>query len=156
MKERVNYSGDAWGWTIFWICVCIAIFWLPLPGFWWWVWWCVIIFFCFSALWYTPMYVVASPEYVDIKRPLHTKRIPLSDIKSVELVDPTSDRGTATSRGFFGYWGKGKDAKNGSYEAYVGKHDERYLITLKDGSRVMVSSTNAPQIVEYINGQLKQ
>lgn len=155
MKEHVNYSSDVWGWTIFWVCIFCIVFFLPFPGWFWWMWWCFFIFMMLLALCWTPLSVSADDRTVRIRRPLRSREIPLDEIASVEMVGSKTGRPTATSQGFFGYWGKGKDEKNGSYTSYVGKGDERFLITLKDGRKVMVSANNAPALVDYIQARLK-
>lgn len=153
MKEHVNYGSDVWGWTIFWICVCVMIFFIPLPGFLWWSWWGFFIFLILVSLCFTPIDVSANDAYVSVHRALGTKKIPISAIQSVQLVDPAIQK-SAASKGFMGYWGKGKDSKNGKYFSYFGKGNERYLITMKDGKQYMLSSHNAPQMVAYISGHL--
>lgn len=155
MRERVNYGSDTWGWTIFWICVFVIVFFIPLPGFFWWMWWCFFIFVILLGLCFMPLSVTTDEDYVAVRHPLKTTKIPVNEIESVTLVEPSTQK-SSTSKGFGGYWGKGKDTKYGEYTTFVGKGDERFLIKMKDGKQYMISSNNAPGMVAYIEGRLKK
>ena len=135
-----NNASCGWGWTWGWIIIAILF-----------VWW---IF----ALCFTPLDVYADDNEVRIRRPFKSKKIQMSDIQSAEPYDVANAEGKKSVLSApvrtFGKWGKYRDNKIGNYFAYYGKPDNTVLITLKNGKKYVVGSSNAKELSDYINSKL--
>ena len=137
MKQKISYSSVLSGLTIAFVVVFIAIFvlfWVfinkPFDNVFFWI---LFGLFCLCIVWICgsiPYSVDADDDYVSEYRPLRTKRIKMSDIKSVE--DAGEDRGMH----------------------FRGKFKNPVLITLKDGRTYVVGSENSKQFIDYVNGRI--
>ena len=82
----------------------------------------------------------------------------MSEIQSAEPYDVAAAEGRkavlSSPVRTFGRWGKYRDNKIGDYFAYYGKPDNTVLITLKNGKKYVVGSSNAKELSDYINSKL--
>lgn len=115
-----------------------------------------LVVLCFTALCYMPLSISVKNGELNIKRPLKTKSIPLSQITSAELYSPTmASRRISGSGGWFGYYGWFKEPSIGKYFAYYGKASDCFLVTLKDGKKYVLGCEAPDEIAEYINKHIK-
>lgn len=136
MKQKISYSSVISGITVAIFVIYVAIFvlfWVfinkPFDNVFFWI---LIGLFCLCFLWIfgtMPSSVYADDDYVGINEPLRNKRIPLSDIKSVEVTDRQRS-------------------------GFHGKYKYPILITFKDGSTYIIGSEEPDKFVEYVNSRL--
>lgn len=157
MKQRVEFST----FCIITTLACLALFvgcTFIIPEIWWQIGWSAFIsILLIICLCYMPMSIGADENAIYINRSLKIKTIALVDVKLVKLCPPTM--GTIRicgSGGFLGYWGWFQERDLGKYFAYYGKSSDCFLITLTDGRKYILGCQNAPEMVEYINKQLKK
>ena len=121
---------------------------------------CVIMTVLFSVwlvatLFYAPMSISVDDSGLWINRPLRDKRIPLAEVKSVRLLQPTMGaRRLSGSGGFFGYWGWFSERDLGKYFAYYGRSSDCFLVRLRNGRQYMLGCENPDEMVEAINKRI--
>lgn len=108
-----------------------------------------------AAMFYAPLSVGVDDRSLTVWRPLWFRSIPLSDIESVRLCQPTMGaRRICGSGGFCGYWGWFSERDLGRYFAYYGRSSDCFLVTLRDGRRYMLGCADAPAMVEAVSARL--
>ena len=153
MKARVRYSSFCWWLTgiitavLVGLCVLtvneIAVFCLMLL-----MALCVVV----AGLLFGPVAIEANTENVIIRCALRRKLIPVSDIESVKLFQPTMGAiRICGSGGYMGYWGTFREGDIGKYHAYYGKASDCFLVNLKSGKKYLLGCENPKAIVDYIN-----
>lgn len=121
-----------------------------------WILGALIILLFLSTLFFMPLSISVDHERLNIRRPLKTKSIPLSDISDVRLCPPTMGAiRLFGSGGWFGWYGWFKEKDLGRYFAYYGKASDCFLITLKNGKKYMLGCKDAPAMVKTINAYLQ-
>ena len=179
MRQKISYdSSDYTGSVIIWIIIIgiICFFWwwpTPAPsetvnnastysgGWWWWFWVlaAILFFWWIAILCFAPLDVSADDDYVEIRRPLKTKRIRMDEIESAQPYDISRNASKKAFRSSpirsFGHWGQYSDDKIGDYFAYYGKPENTVLIKLKNGQQYVVGGSDAKQLSEYINSKKK-
>ena len=87
--------------------------------------WCIaielmLIVLVAVTLFYMPLSVMLDNDYVTVKRPICSKRIPLADITEVKLCPPTmAERPIFGSGGFMGYWDRFREKGLGKYLSLI-------------------------------------
>ncbi len=115
----------------------------------------MVLVICGGVLIYMPMSISVDDKALHINRSLMQKTIPLADIKSIELIQPTmAERLIIGSRGWFGYWGRFSEATLGRYFAYYGKASDCFLVVLKDGRRYMLGCDDPASVVDYVKARI--
>lgn len=110
---------------------------------------------CLLALYYAPMAVSVNEKNLCVHRNLEVKCIPLSEIESIKLCQPTmAERRICGSGGFCGYWGWFSERDLGKYFAYYGKASDCFFVILKDGRKYMLGCENPGEIVEAIEKRI--
>ena len=157
MKQQVSLSNFCIISTI----ACLALFvgcLFIMPEIWWYISWSAFVtILLIICLCYMPISIGADENAIYINRSLKIKSISMTEVKSVQLHTPSS--GTIRvcgSGGFFGYWGWFSERGIGKYFAYYGKMSDCFLVELKDGRKYLLGCKNAPEMVEYLNKQLKK
>lgn len=115
----------------------------------------ILLFMLISGLIYGPMYVSVDKDNITVKSVMRQQRIPLSEINSVELFQPTM--GTHRlfgSGGYMGYWGLFSEGDIGKYVAYYGKASDCFLVRLKNGKKYVLGCENPAEMVDYINSRI--
>lgn len=103
------------------------------------------------GLLFGPVQIVADNDYITVKSILRKRRIPVCDIESVELFQPTMGAiRLCASGGYFGYWGLFREGDVGRYEAYYGKASDCFLIKMKNGSKYVLGCQNPSEMVDKI------
>lgn len=114
-----------------------------------------ILGFCTSVLIYAPMSITVDDKVLCVNRSLWAKAIPLSEIKSIEIMQPTmGERLIIGSRGLVGYWGRFSDRELGRYFAYYGRASECFLVRLKDGRQYMLGCKDPKAVVDYVKERI--
>lgn len=107
------------------------------------------------GLFYMPMSVSIEGSDLCINRSLRIKSIPMSEIESARLLQPTmAERRLLGSGGFMGYWGWFSEPSIGKYFAYYGKASDCFLVQLKNGRKYLLGCENPAAIVDYINSKI--
>lgn len=119
-----------------------AVVWLPVAAL-------TILIVC--ALIYMPLGVCVDGKDLVVRRPLATLRLPLADIASARLFQPTMGaRRICGSGGWLGWWGWYTEGDTGKYFAYYGKASDCFLVTMTDGRRYVLGCRNPQSILTAI------
>lgn len=139
MKQKISYNSIVSGLSIAYLVVFVAIFvlfWVfdnqPFDNVFFWI---LFGLFCVGVIWICgsiPYSVDADDDYVDEQRPFRSRRYNYSDIKSAEIADSSADKGMH----------------------FRGHYKNPVLITLKDGQQFIIGSSDARQLVDYINSKV--
>ena len=143
MKQKISYNSVLSGLAIAFIVVLIAIFvlcWVfinqPYDNVFFWILFglcCVgVIWICCSI----PGSVDADDDYVGEERPFRRRRYRYSEIKSAEIADADTY------------------ALEDKKMHFHGRYKSPVLITLKDGSKVIIGSSDPQALVDYINSKV--
>lgn len=107
------------------------------------------------SLIYAPISIYADDYEIGVRSVLRTHRIPMTDIESVELFQPTMGAiRVCASGGYMGYWGIFREGDVGRYEAYYGKSSDCFLVRMKNGDLYVLGCLNPQAMVDYINRRL--
>lgn len=108
-----------------------------------------------GALIYMPLSVSVNDRALSVRRPLAVKRLPLSDIATIQLMQPTiGEKRIIGSGGWFGYWGRFSDRVLGRYFAYYGKASDCFLVRLKDGRQYMIGCEEPGAVVDCVKTRI--
>lgn len=109
------------------------------------------------ALFFGAIYIKANQRYIIMGSLLRAKRIPMRNVKSVELFQPTlgAIRIIGTG-GFMGYWGIYKEGDVGRYYAFYGKSSDCFLVRMKNGDKYVLGCKEPETMVDYIESQIKE
>lgn len=157
MKQQVKFSADSFIGTIITLVVLIGCTFI-IPELWWQIGWGVfVVILLIISLCYMPMSIGADENAIYINRSLKIKSLPISDVVEVRLCPPTMGAiRICGSGGFLGYWGWFKERDLGKYFAYYGKSSDCFLVVLSNGHKYILGCQNAPEMVKYINKQIKK
>ena len=115
----------------------------------------MVLVLCTGVLIYLPMSISVDDKALCVNRSVWTKVIPLSSIKSIELMQPTmGERLIVGSRGWLGHWGRFSDGELGRYFAYYGKSSDCFFVRLKDGRQYMLGCNDPKAIVDYVRERI--
>ena len=116
----------------------------------------IYIMLILITLLYGPAYVQADEEYVILGSILKKHRIPMRNVESVELFQPTMGAiRIFASGGFLGYWGMYREGDIGRYYAFYGKASDCFLIRMKNGDKYVAGCENPDAMVKYISGHVR-
>ena len=157
MKQQVKLSTSSFISTIACLALLIGCTFI-IPEIEWQIGWSIfVVIMLVISLCYMPMSIGADENAIYINRSLKIKAIPMADVVSVKLCPPTMGAiRVCGSGGFLGYWGWFKERDLGKYFAYYGKASDCFLVELSNGHKYMLGCQNAPEMVEYINKQIKK
>ena len=106
---------------------------------------------------YTPIRLEVNDERIRVRRLFGSQEIPLSDVRSVSRISKSDLSGsiqTFGSGGLFGYLGRFKNNRLGSYNIYATELNN--LILVRTSNKNYVFSCSRPhEFIEYVNLQLK-
>ena len=156
MKSKITYSRFSWLLTfaVFVVLLvgCIATFhetakFFILLGM------CVVLII--SALLYGAAYIKVDENYIVLGSFLRTRKIPLHEVESVEIFQPTMGAiRLCASGGFMGYWGLFREGDIGRYYGFYGKASECFLVRLKSGGKYVLGCSQPRRMVEYIKSRI--
>lgn len=143
MKQKISYNSVASGLSIAFLVIFVAIFvlcWVfidkPFDSVFYWI---FIGLFCVGCLWFfctTPTSIYDDDDSLIEKRTFGEKKYRYSDIRSARKID-AGDYSTYDTR-----------------KHLHGKYRNPVLLTLKDGSTIVVGSEDPDQLVDYINSKV--
>ena len=108
-----------------------------------------------SALFYGAFYIEADPANIIMGSVFKRKRIPMREVVSVELFQPTMGAiRVFGSGGYMGYWGIFREGDIGRYYAFYGKASDCFLVRTKNGDKYVLGCSNPEKMVDYINSQI--
>ena len=109
-----------------------------------------------SALFYGAFYIAADTANIIIGSVFKRKRIPMREVVSVELFQPTMGAiRVFGSGGYMGYWGIFREGDIGRYYAFYGKASDCFLVRTKNGDKYVLGCSNPEKMVDYINSQIQ-
>jgi len=136
------------------IIACIATF-GKTPAFY----FVLAIFLClllFGFL-FAPMGIQADKSCITIKALLKNRKIPMNNVESVQLFQPTMGAiRICGSGGYMGYWGIFKEGDIGRYCAYYGKASDCFLVKLKNGDKYVLGCENPSDMVARIASHIQK
>lgn len=108
-----------------------------------------------AGLFYGTAYIKADSENLILGSILRSKKIPMRNIQSVELFQPTMGAiRICGSGGFMGYWGIFKEGDIGRYYSFYGKASDCFLVRMKNGDKYVLGCDNPSKMVDHINSQI--
>lgn len=111
----------------------------------------ILLLLLFFGFLYGPKSIKADSDYITVKTLLKRIKIPMRDVESVKLLQPTMGAiRICASGGFMGYWGLFREGDIGRYCAYYGKASDCFLVKLKTGDKYMLGCENPDAMVNYI------
>lgn len=172
MRQNSSYGWGSFWSFIFWCFIIFIVLWwiwaIPTGttsgtesgsyySWWWWLlifigaWWLIDIVF------YIPVGVSADDESVRVRRVFKSKNIPLNEIASAkpyEVVGGRQKGARISPAAFSAKWGTFYDPEIGNYVAYYSNPKKTVLITLKNGEKFVVGSSNPQELADYINNRI--
>lgn len=110
-----------------------------------------------SMLFFGAAYIKADSDYIVLGSLLRSKKIPMHDVTSVELFQPSAGAlRICASGGFMGYWGTFRESGIGTYYGFYGKPSECFLVTMKNGKKYVLGCSQPEKMVEYIKSQIRE
>lgn len=107
------------------------------------------------ALWFVPLEVSVSSTFFRISFPMRRRLIPVGQIKSASVFDDKRElKIILGSRWFFGWWGRYSTANEGKLFVYASNLNQLVLVRMKDGSKYLVSCSDAKIMANCINSRL--
>ncbi len=108
------------------------------------------------SLFFAPRAISVEGGAIKVLSPFMTHTIPMAEIESVELIQPTMGAvRICGSGGFMGYWGIFSEGDIGKYTAYYGKSSDCFLVKLTTGQKYMLGCENPSEMVDYIKSLIK-
>jgi hypothetical protein len=107
---------------------------------------------------YAPIRLKANGDKITIRLLLVLREVPLSEVIEVRQIskfDVSGSIRTFGSGGLFGYLGRFKNNKLGSYTMYATEWNNLVLVRTNN-KKYVISCTKAQDFVEYINSQLRK
>ena len=105
---------------------------------------------------YAPIRLKANDKKITVKMLFHSRKIPLSDVTGVKRIsefDTSNSLRTFGSGGLFGYLGRFKNDKLGSYNMYATELNN--LILVRSSNKNYVFSCSRPnEFIEFVNLQI--
>ena len=108
-----------------------------------------------SSLFYGPSYIKADNNNIIMGSILKCRKIPMQNLESIELFQPTMGAiRIFASGGFMGYWGIFREGDIGRYYAFYGKASDCFLVRMKNGDKYVLGCDNPDKMVDYINSHI--
>ncbi|MDE7414110.1 MAG: PH domain-containing protein [Muribaculaceae bacterium] len=115
-----------------------------------------LILYVFS-LFMGPAYIKTDNDNIVLGSLLRGKKLPMSDVESVELFQPTMGAlRLCASGGFMGYWGIFREADIGIYYGFYGKASDCFLIRMKNGDKYVLGCDQPDRMVDYIKSRIQK
>lgn len=116
----------------------------------------ILIILYVTGIVFAPAYIKADKENVVLGSLIKSKKLPVCNIESVELFQPTMGAvRIVASGGFMGYWGIFKEGDIGRYYGFYGKSSDCFLVRMKNGDKYVLGCENPAAMVEFIKSLQK-
>ncbi len=105
-----------------------------------------------------PIRLKANDDKITIRLLLGSREIPLNEVTEVRKISKSDISGsirTFGSGGLFGYLGRFKNNRLGSYTMYATELNNLLLVSTHN-KKYVISCTKSQDFVEYINSQLRE
>ncbi|MCH5223316.1 MAG: hypothetical protein J1E82_04680 [Muribaculaceae bacterium] len=162
MKQKISYSLFNAGVTattiILWVIffACFVLYWVfdakPFDDVFFWIMFGIFVISAVWSIFIVPTSVSVDDENVNIHKAIKTRKIKISDIKSVEPIDINSLRERLSP---FKWVSRFIDGGNGVFYYYYGKPKNSVIINFKDGKHFTVGTSNPTEFIEFINKKIK-
>lgn len=107
------------------------------------------------ALFFGAAYIKADSNNIYLGSVFGSEKIPMSEVESVELFQPTMGAlRICGSGGFMGYWGIYREGDIGKYYAFYGKASDCFLVRLNNGKQYVLGCNQPDKMVDYIKSQI--
>lgn len=108
-----------------------------------------------SALFYGAAYIKADSNNIVLGSIFRCKKIPIRNVVSVEIFQPTMGAiRICGSGGFMGYWGIFREGDIGRYYGFYGKSSNCFLVRMKNGDKYVLGCDEPVKMVDYIKSQI--
>lgn len=108
------------------------------------------------AVMFGAAYIEADADNISMGSILTRKKIPMRNVESISLFQPTMGAiRIFASGGFMGYRGIFREGDIGNYYGFYGKASDCFLIRMKNGDKYVLGCDQPQKMVEYIQSQLK-
>lgn len=108
-----------------------------------------------SSLFYGASYIKADNNNIIMGSILKCRKIPMQNLESIELFQPTMGAiRIFASGGFMGYWGIFREGDISRYYAFYGKASDCFLVRMKNGDKYVLGCDNPDKMVDYINSHI--
>lgn len=115
----------------------------------------ILIVLMVIGLMFSPLAIEANEKYITVVCLLKKRRLPMANVASVELYQPTmGTKRIFGSGGYMGYWGIFSEHDTGRYMAYFGKASDCFLVRMKNGDKYVLGCESPAPMVDYINSHL--
>lgn len=115
----------------------------------------IFLILYFSALFFGPAFIRADGNNIVLGSLLRTKKLPMSEVKNVEIFQPTMGAmRICASGGFMGYWGIFRESDIGNYYGFYGKASDCFLVCLKNGNKYVLGCDQPDKMVDYIKSRI--
>ena len=115
----------------------------------------ILLVLIVAGLFYGAVYVKADSRYLVLGSVLRGKKIPISQVVSVELFQPIMAAiRICASGGFMGYWGIFRESDIGRYYGFYGKASDCFLVMMQNGDKYVVGCERLQEMVDYIRSQI--
>ncbi|MDE6309505.1 MAG: PH domain-containing protein [Muribaculaceae bacterium] len=115
----------------------------------------LLILLFVATLFFGPAYIKADSDSIVMGSLLRGKRLPMRNVASVELFQPTMGAiRICASGGFLGYWGIFREGDIGRYYGFYGKASDCFLVRMKNGDKYVLGCDNPSAMVDYIKSQI--
>lgn len=110
----------------------------------------------FLGMYFGPISISVDDKYIKIHSMLKTRRIPLSDVVSVEPFKPTMGAyRLCGAGGYMGYWGLFREGDVGRYMAYYGNASDCFLVRMGNGDKYVLGCENPSAIISAIASRIR-
>lgn len=117
----------------------------------------IFLILVISAFLYGAAYLKADRDKIVLCSILKSIKIPIRNVASIELFQPTMGAiRVFGSGGFMGYWGIFKEGDIGRYYAFYGKASDCFLIRLTNGDKYVLGCENPEAMADYIRGMITE
>lgn len=115
----------------------------------------LLILLFVPTLFFGPAYIKADSDNIVMGSLLRGKRLPMRNVVSVELFQPTMGAiRICASGGFLGYWGIFREGDIGRYYGFYGKASDCFLVRMKNGDKYVLRCDNPSAMVDFIKLQI--
>jgi hypothetical protein len=119
----------------------------------------MVVFFVtiIAGIWYAPIRLEANDEEIAVRRLFSVVKIPLSEVTHIRQISKTTIDGSIRvfgSGGLFGYLGRFKNDKIGTYNMYATELNSLIMVSTTNNKKYVISCTKPKEFIEYVSSKL--